>query len=104
MEVGVHPGAVLAGRVHHDLMRLIPMVLAGPPQPGQRRRETARRVRLRERALELSKGHWLPRRCARWLPPRLWRKMPSRVLDHLSEGEQRLFVERSADQLQAERQ
>src|SRR5260370_2147077 len=41
---------------------------------------------------------------AAMLPPRLRRKPSRRVLDHLPEREQRLLVERAADELQAERQ
>src|ERR1700736_3779363 len=37
-------------------------------------------------------------------PPFFWCEPSRRLLDHLTEREQRLFIERPADQLQAERQ
>src|SRR6185312_14394358 len=39
-----------------------------------------------------------------YLPPPLWREATGRLLHHFAEREQRLLVERTADQLQAERQ
>src|SRR5262245_20550565 len=56
VQIGMHPGAILAGLVHDDLVRLVPLVLARPPQRRERRRE-AGRLCLGERALELGQIH-----------------------------------------------
>src|SRR5258705_3120235 len=45
VQIGVHPGGVAAVLVHDELVRLVPVALAGPPQGGQRRRTATRRRR-----------------------------------------------------------
>ena len=51
MQIGVDPGAVLVALVHDDLVRLVPFVLARPPQRYERGREVGRRFLLRQGAL-----------------------------------------------------
>src|SRR5215831_12346418 len=66
MQIGVHPGAVLAAFVHDDLVCLIPVVLAGPPERRERNAQALGRARLRLTLLEFGKRHdtvlSLPRR------------------------------------------
>jgi hypothetical protein len=44
VQVSVDPCAVRVVAVHYNLVRLIPLVFAGPPQRGQRRREPGWRL------------------------------------------------------------
>src|SRR5262245_63444125 len=75
MQISVHPGAVLAAFVHDDLVRLVPVVLAGPPEACQRSTQLHGRPRLRQAALELGEGHGtLPHAI---LPPLLRREPPA---------------------------
>src|SRR5262249_56091605 len=39
VQIGMDPGAILAALIHDDVVRLLPLVLARPPQRCQRRRE-----------------------------------------------------------------
>src|SRR5262249_4072347 len=51
------PGGILAALVHDDGVRLVPLVLARPPQCCQRRREAGGRLCLGEGTFELRQIH-----------------------------------------------
>src|SRR5262249_61343863 len=51
------PGAILAALIHDDVVRLVPLVLASPPQRCQRRREAGGRLFLGEGMFELRQIH-----------------------------------------------
>src|SRR5262249_51006304 len=51
------PGAILAALIHDDVVRLLPLVLARPPQRCQRRREAGGRLCLGEGTFELRQIH-----------------------------------------------
>jgi len=57
VQVSVDPCAVRVVAVHYNLVRLIPLVFAGPPQRGQRRREPGWRLLTCETAPEGRQGH-----------------------------------------------
>src|SRR5262249_2717874 len=57
MQKGMHPGAILAALVHDDVVRLVPVVLACPPQRGERNAQARRRARLRLTLLEFGERH-----------------------------------------------
>src|SRR5260370_39399484 len=56
MQIGVYPGALLATLVHDDVVRPLPIVLAGPPQRHQRRPEAGGRLGALERLLAMVEG------------------------------------------------
>src|SRR5262249_18343747 len=51
------PGAILAALIHDDVGRLVPLVLASPPQRCQRRREAGGRLCLGEGMFEIRQIH-----------------------------------------------
>src|SRR5712671_6992532 len=57
VQIGVHPGGVAAVLVHDELVRLVPVALARPPQGGQRRRTATRRRRRIQSSLEFIQCH-----------------------------------------------
>src|SRR6516165_2262140 len=57
MQVGMHPGTVLAALVHDDPVRLLPIILACPPQRGEGRSKRGRRLALFQRGFEFGKRH-----------------------------------------------
>src|SRR5262245_47141562 len=57
MQIGMHPGAVLAALVHDELVRLVPVVLACPPERRERNAQARRRKRLRLTVLEFGERH-----------------------------------------------
>src|SRR6202035_4667979 len=57
MQVGVNPGAIRALLAHDDVVRLVPGIVAGPPQRGERRRQPARRFLARQAAYEFRARH-----------------------------------------------
>src|SRR5579863_3978934 len=102
MKVSVDPGAVCAALVRDEFVRLVPVVLAQPPQRDERRRQSGRRSFLTQRMLEGGKSH---RQSLHLLaPPALGNKPTGRLFDHLAERKQRRLLERPPDKLQAQRQ
>src|ERR1700682_2751071 len=57
MQIGVDPGRCRRLFVHHDLVRLIPLALGGPPKCGQRRLEARRRCGARQAGSEIRDAH-----------------------------------------------
>ena len=57
MEIGVHPGGILAVRFHDQCVRLVPVVFAGPPQGLQGNAEARRWCGLRKACLEFVARH-----------------------------------------------
>src|SRR5262245_49737528 len=57
VQIGMDPGAILAALIHDDVVRLLPLVLARPPQRCQRRREAGGRLCLGEGTFELRQIH-----------------------------------------------
>src|ERR1700709_1888428 len=57
VQIGMHPGGVAAVLVHDELVRLVPVALAGPPQGGERRPTATRRGLRTQGPLEFGEGH-----------------------------------------------
>src|SRR5258705_9740988 len=57
VQISMHPRGVAAVLVHDELVRLVPLALAGPPQGGQRRPTAARRRRRIQSSLEFIQCH-----------------------------------------------
>ncbi len=94
MQIGMDPGCIAACIVLDDAVRLVPIALRGPPEPGQRRGKIRRRRCAREAGFEIDRVHHHLDGVNR----------PAACSITLADREQRLFIKRPADQLQAERQ
>src|SRR5215813_12936978 len=100
----MHPRGLRAAVVHHQRMGLVPVVLGRPPERCERRRKVGGWRGLPKAASELIERHAYSPPCPRSSPPALGRERPGGLFHHVAKGEQGLFVEGAADELQPQRQ